>query len=318
MSWNTAKKRLTRDIEGLPKRLRDHYQREAIKYALPTFDVQTPPLLKNKDIKSLHEIGITEGDLIYITEGENKGTVTTVTKYLSNYDSFVVTNSTSKRLFQKSNWVEGQTSHVIDFPNFIPRSHVRLAGKEKDESGATNYLVADKVVLKDKYYDDRYKKWLPRRYVKHHETIEIPWPNPPGKLEEGELSTEGDAVLDKTYELQTIAKPPVPAEALAQLRNPHSKYKKRVLSELQARRLKAPEMPLSTEQKIYLAKNANKPKKTYTNLSPEIEDFIGSKMAEHISKIDNPAMLTHLEALSKSTIPDFEKTMKNIKESEQA
>ncbi|KAK7681095.1 hypothetical protein QCA50_015933 [Cerrena zonata] len=93
-------------------------------------------------------------------------------------------------------------------------------------------------------------------------------------------------------------------------------YKKKALSDIQARKLNAPEMPLSKEQKIYLAKKAAEPKKQLQRLSPEIQDFIGEKIANHVNKIDNPYLLAHLDALSNVQIPDFAKTMAKIEESE--
>ncbi|KAK6458975.1 mitochondrial ribosomal large subunit protein [Scheffersomyces xylosifermentans] len=317
MSWNTAKKRFQRDIESLPTRLREYYQRELnARYTLPTFEGAQLPTIPAPKRKTNVQKGIAPGDLVYITEGEKKGTVTSVFHYNPSNDAVLVANVTEKRITPKTTWVDNQNSHYVDYPKYIPHSSVKLAGKDRDDSGKVSYVVADEIVLKDKYYDDRYRSWLPRRFVKHHDTIEIPWPNPPTAFEDDSLSTPELAVLEKTYELQTIAKPPFPKAALDQLRNPYSRHKKRVLSELQARRLNSPEMPLSTEQKIYLAKQANKPKKVYTNLSEEIKDFIGDKIAQHVNSIKEPAMLAHLEALSKSTIPDFKKTMENIKENE--
>ncbi|ABN68485.1 mitochondrial ribosomal large subunit protein [Scheffersomyces stipitis CBS 6054] len=284
------------------------------RYTLPTFETAQLPVVPAATRKNNYERGIAPGDLVYITEGEKKGTVTSVFHYNPSNDAVLVANVTEKRITPKTTWVENQNSHYVDYPSYLPMSKVKLAGKDKDDEGKVSYVVADEIVLKDKYYDDRYKRWLPKRFVKHHSSIEIPWPNPPSAFEDDALSTQEPTVFEKTYELQTIAKAPVPKAALNQLRNPYSKHKKRVLSELQARRLNSPEMPLSVEQKIYLAKQASKPKKTYTNLSEEIKDFIGDKMAQHINSIDNPAMLAHLEALSRAKVPDFEKTIQNIED----
>lgn len=305
MSWNTAKKRFVRDVERLPTRIRDAFHRSQLDFALPSFDKQLPPTQVNKSQqKSSVETGITEGDIVYITQGDHKGEIATVNKYIPIYDAYVLSNSTSKRIFHKSNWVEGQSSHLIDFPNFIPRENIKLAGKEKDpESGKSTFLVADEIELKDKYYDDRYKMWIPRRFIKHHDTIEIPWPNPPA-VQDGTLSTAEDTVFEKSYELQTIAKPPMPIEALAQLRNPHSKHKKRIFTKMQVGRIAVPDMPLSVEQKIYLARKSKAEEagevKKVKKLSPEVIDFVGQRIAEHINKIDNPAMLEHLEGLAKN------------------
>lgn len=318
MSWNVVKRKFQRDLDVLPARLRDQLSKSLTeKFSLPTFDKTVPPPnITKRERKTDFQVGITSGDLVYITTGEKKGTITTVFQYSASNDSVLLADVSEKRLIPQTQWVENQASHFIDYPKFVPREHIKLAGKERDENGKINYLVADEVEFKGSYYDERYRRWLPKRFVKHHNSIEIPWPNPV-TVEDGELSTIEPVVFEKTYELQSIAKAPFPQEALGQLRNPYSKFKKRTLSELQARRLKAPEMPLSAEQKIYLAKKAQEPKKTYSRLSDEIQDFIGGKMAEHISKIDNPALLTHLDALSKSTIPDFEKTIKSIEETEQ-
>lgn len=316
MSWNTAKKRFQREVENYPKALRDVYLAKTNKYTLPTFETKEWPLAKWERKTKLEQIGFANGDLAYITEGEKKGIVSTIFQYSPEMNSFLLADVTSKKLLPKQNWVEHQSSHLIDYPEYVKRDHIKLAAKDKDENGKVYYVVADDVVYKEKYYDERYRRWLPKRFVKHHDSIEIPWPNPPQEPKDDHLSTSQQAAFERTYELQSIAKPPVPTDALLQLRNPYSKHKKRVLSEAQARKVNAPDMPLSDEQKIYLAKKATEPKKVYKKLSEEIQDFIGSRMADHINKIDNPSLLAHLDALSESKIPDFAKTMKNIEDAE--
>lgn len=316
MSWHTAKKRFERDLDKAPARIRDFLQKKQLKWALPTFDQELPPrTLPVHEQKTGIQQGITDGDLVYLTKGPKKGEIATVSRYLPNFGAYVLTNSTTKKLFPKSHWVEGQLSHVSDYPEFVPRENVKLAGREKDpETGKITYLVADDVHLKEEYYDDRYKKWIPKRFVKHHLSIEIPWPNPPN-VEDGALSTREDVVFEKTFEMQTLARPPVPAGALDQIRNPHSKHKKRIFSKMQVGRMRTPEMPLSVEQKLYLSRKEKseqeaaqkaKPKE----LSQEIQDFLGQKMAEHINNIDNPYMLAHLELLSSKRNQEFEKLQK--------
>lgn len=320
MSWNTAKKRFQKDVDKMGKSLQESYLNRMTKlYALPTFDEKPIPQINNrKDRKTAIEAGITSGDLAYIVEGENKGQITSVFQYSSNNNCVLLANATSKKLIPKTRHVEHQASHYIDYPVYTPLSHIRLVGKDKDDDGKVNYLVADEIVFKDKYYDDRYKQWLPRRYIKHHESIEIPWPNPPKELEDGELSTIEPVVFEKTWELQTIGKSPLPEGVINELRNPHSKHKSRVLTELHVSRLNAPEMPLTKEQKIYLAKQAQKPAKVLEPLTEEVQDYIGSRIAEHLNTIDDPNMLRHLESLSNSTIPDFKKTMEKIENAKEA
>lgn len=318
MSWNTARKRFQRDIESYPKALRDVYLARANRFTLPTFESKEWPLPKNERKTKTEDIGFVNGDLAYITEGEKKGTISTIFQYSPETDSVLLADVTSKKLLPKPYWVENQTSHLVDYPDYVKRSHIKLAAKDRDENGKVYYVVADKVIYKDKYYDDRYKRWLPRRYVKGHETIEIPWPNPPSEPKDDYLSTKESTVFEKSYELQSLAKPPVPASVLTELRNPYSRYKKRFLTEAEARRINGPEMPLTDEQKIYLAKKAAQPPKVHKRLSEEIQDFIGARMAEHLNNIKNPAMLAHLDELSKSKIPDFLKTMKQIEEHEAA
>lgn len=314
MSWSTAKGRFERDVAKLPSVLANRLSAEMTKkFALPTFDTEEPlPILpKAKRITAI-EAGITSGDSVYIHSGEKKGTILTVYIYNEKTDGLVVSDINEKRLIPKLQWPKGQSTHLMDYPRFIPRDTVRLAGKEKDANGKINYVVADKVVFGEKYYDDRYKMWIPRRFVKHHPTIEIPWPNPPAKFEDGELLTLEPTVMEKTYELQTVGKLPIPAAALGQLRNPYLQYKKRTLTECQVRRMNGITMPLTIEQKIYLAKQATKPVKPIVPLLEEAKDLIGAKMAEHLNSITSPFMRAHLDALSKSTIPDFAKTMEKL------
>lgn len=315
MSWNTAKKRFQKDLDKYPELIREVLLKKSNRFNLPTFEA-TRYIPKRERKTKIEQVGLASGDMVYITEGEHKGKISSVLQYTLESDSVILTDVLSKRIIPRAWWIQNQTSHVMDYPLNIPREHVKLAAKDRDDEGKVSYVVADEVVLKDKYYDDRYKRWLPRRYVKHHDTIEIPWPKPPTDIEDDRNSSTADAVFFKTYEDQSIAKSPLPHGVLGELRNPHSAHKKKVLTEVQARKLTAPRMPLSAEQKIYLAKKAQQPEKKLEPLSEEAKEFIGTKIAEHLAKIDNPAMLAHLEALSNSTIPDFEKTMEKISKSE--
>lgn len=315
MSWNTAKKRFQKDLDKYPKVLREVLLKRSSRFNLPTFD-STDYVPKHERKSKLEEVGIASGDMVYVSEGEHKGKVSSVLQYTEESDSLILTDILAKKIIPKSWWIKNQTSHLMDYPVPIPRSSVKLAAKDRDESGNVSFIVADGVIMKDKYYDDRYKRWLPRRFVQHHENIEIPWPKPPTEPEDDYLSTTADAVFNKTYEPQTIAKSPLPLGVLAELRNPHSSHKRKVLTEVQARKITAPKMPLSAEQKIYLAKKAQQPEKKLEPLSEEAKEYIGERMAKHLSQIENPALLAHLDALSKSTIPDFKTTMEKLKKSQ--
>lgn len=306
------RKRFQRDLDKYVPALREHYLKRNTAMNLPTLPKATH-LPKAEKRLTYREQEVAKGDLIYITKGQGKGKIVTVESYSKDRDSVYCSEVYQEVVVPKMYWMEGQQSHLLRIPLAIPRANFKLAAKDKDENGKTYYVVADEVVMKGVSYDDRYRQWMPRRFVKHHESVEIPWPTPPD-VKEDYLSTSQDAVLEKSYELQTIAQSPLPKGVLSELRNPHSKHKKRVLSEMEARMINGPKMPLSTEQKIYLAKKAAQPEKKLSKLSEEVEDFIGQKVADHLNKITNPALKTHLEALSNVKVPDFEKTIKKIEQ----
>ncbi|MCP8718720.1 MAG: hypothetical protein M5F18_05415 [Asgard group archaeon] len=320
MSWVIKRSRFQKDLNKLPENLRKSMRKKQDVSQMPTFkDFFPDPIPKSKQ-KTAIEAGIMEGDMAYVTTGPYKGKIAEVLSYNPEYDSVSLSNITSKKLIPKIFWPEGHESHVFDFPDFIPVKDVKLVGKDRDEQGNISYVVAEDIVLKEKYYDDRFKKFIPRRYVKHHDKIEFPWPEPQS-LEDGELSTPEHVVMERTFEFLSIAKTGIPKAALAQLRNPYSKHKKRTLSEYQVAKLKGPEMPLTVEQKIWLAKNQQKAqtqKPKYYPLSEEVQEFIGAKMAEHMNKIESPELRLHLETLSQRRNPDFEKTLKIIEETKLA
>ncbi|GEQ68375.1 hypothetical protein JCM33374_g2043 [Metschnikowia sp. JCM 33374] len=285
MSWNTAKKRFQIDLARYPQYLRPVIKAQRPSPSLPTFN-HDRFVAKNEIKSTLEQVGIAPGDLAYVTEGRTQG----------------------QGVFCGAK----QTSYVVEIPKEFPANHIKLAAKDRDEQGNVSYVVADEVVHKDKYYDPNHYRWLPRRFVKHHENIEIPWPKPPVESEADSLSTDQEAVFNKTYELQTIARSPLPKGVLAELRNPYSRYKKKTLTDLQARRLNAPSMPLSKEQQIYLAKKAQTPAKKLEPLSEEAQEFIGSRIAEHLAKVEHPALWTHLEAVSSAKDSGYAKTMRDI------
>ncbi|KAK6460097.1 hypothetical protein DFJ63DRAFT_258202 [Scheffersomyces coipomensis] len=309
MSWHTAGNRFAVEVSN-PRITKTVYDKIMRANKLPLQGEAPGVRIAKRDQQSEFEKGIVTGDLVYVNAGEHKGTISTVISYTASTNTLYLSNVTQKSIIPGHLKPESFPSHLIERPKPVPFNQVKLAGKEKDENGKINYIVAEDFEFKEKYFDERYQRWLPRRVAKHHNEIEIPWPQPE-LLKDDRYSTQENIALEKSYEVQTIARPPIPREALAEFRNPYSKHKKRVFSELQVRRVNAPKMPLSIEQKIYLAKNEGKEKKVYQPLSEEIKEFIGSKMADHISKIDNPALLSHLDALSNSKIPDFEKTLAN-------
>ncbi|RLV95496.1 Cell division control protein 31 [Spathaspora sp. JA1] len=306
MSWAPKfKHRLARNPDKYTGALRVFWQKKIQGTPMPTFENFNPLQVPKHERKTDFEVGITQNDLVYVTEGENKGTIAQVFSYNPEYNQVMLSNHTQQRILPKSRWVEGTTSHIVEIPKFMPLTSIKLAGKDIDAEGKICYVVADEVVFKGEYYDDRYKQWLPKRFVKHHESVEIPWPTPP-EIEAGELSTSETLAMEKTWEFQTISTPPIPTDALSEFRNPYSKYKTKKLSALDAYKLNYPEMPLTKEQKIYLAnKEKNKVVKKLTPLTQEIKDFIGEKMANHINNIESEAMLAHLEGLS--SIPNPKK-----------
>lgn len=307
--------RFTRNLDKYPKALRDLLHNAKSKYNLPSFP--TSRYIPAHERKSrVEDVGITTGDFVYISKGEYKGQVTSVISYADQSGCFLTHDIKAKRIIPRDNWVENQTSHLLELPVEIPEEDVKLVAKDKDEKGNVSFVVADEIVQRDRYYDDRYKRWMPRRFVKHHDNIEIPWPKPDDSYDKSPVTASERAAHFKSYELQTIGKPPFPSAVLRQLRNPYSSHKKRTLSEYEARKLNEPQMPLTTEQKIYLAKKAQTPQKKLRPLSEEVKDFIGQKMANHLSGINDPYLLAHLDSLSKTRSPDFESTMEKINQND--
>lgn len=308
--------RFTKNLDRLPKVIRDHVHREKYKYNLPSFPISR--YIPTQERKTqLEQVRITGGDFVYINKGEHKGQITSVVSYNDQSASFVTYDIKEKRIIPRTNWLENQPSHLLELPVEIPEEDVKLVAKDRDEKGNVSYVVADDVVLKELYFDERYKKWMPRRYVKHHENIEIPWPKPSEDYKKSDVTALESIAHARTYELQTIGKPPIPSHILSQLRNPFSQYKKKTLTDIEARRLNAPEMPLTFEQRIYLAKKAQRPKTKLKPLSEEVKDFIGQKMAKHLGGIQDPHMLAHLDHLSSLKNKDFEQTLERIKKDQE-
>ena len=318
MSLRTHVRRGQFDLNRYSGKLREElFKKRAKQSHLPT--LPTPiTTLKKEDQLSEIAAGIAAGDLAYIMEGKNTGKISRVLQYSKENDTVLLSEVTKSVVIPKQYWTDNQTSHVLEYPVPVPRSHVRLAAKEKDENGNVLYVVADELLFKEKYYDDSLKRWMPRRFVKHHESIEIPWPAPMSEPKEDQYSTLPEHVFEKTHELQTLSKPPFPKSVLAELRNPYSKFKKRELSEAQARRLNAPEMPLSVEQKLYLAKKAQTPVKKLEPLSEEAKELIGTKIAQHLAKINKPLLFEHLEAVSQKTTPEFQRVIEEITKHQQS
>lgn len=144
------------------------------------------------------------------------------------------------------------------------------------------------VDLDGEYYDTDYNKFLPVRRLTHDPSVIIPWPRPKTPLAASEFATPADIVDERTFFPSTILEPPVPVAAISQIRNQHSRFKRRPkITAQDLREMTAPEMPLSATKKAFLAEMKAKHQKAgpkSAELSKEVEDFIGKEIEKGLQK----------------------------------
>lgn len=237
---------------------------------------------------------------------EDKLKVGKVTSYATQTNSIYVEGlgGTVKTLIPPQGFFENQSNPVIDLPRPIPIENVRLVVSTREENPETGAVEEKDVAVhsvkidtKNKYYDADYNDFLPRRSLRHDVSVEIPWPRPEKPLQPSpsELTTDAETATARTWFPNSILEPPLPVEAIPQVRNPYSKFKSNrrnyVVSEEEASRVlaKMPKMPVPKEKKEYQQKfdaiMEKAPPKTLTQEElAELENFVGIAIEEGLEK----------------------------------
>ncbi|KAF5100509.1 hypothetical protein D0Z00_001237 [Geotrichum galactomycetum] len=235
------------------------------------------------------------GDRVQILSGPEKGRIGKIAAILkeSNAVSVEGLGGTSRILIPPQAFYEGQTRPIVDAPNAIPVSNIRLVATVKEENGTEKDVAVHSVSLEGEYYDADYNQFLPVRKLTHDRSVEIPWPRPAKPLAESEFATRADVVEERTFFPKSVLEPPLPPAAVSQIRNPYSRFKRRpVITAEDLHEMTVPVMPLTPGKKKYLAavealKKETEPKKVKI-VDPakkkEIEDFIGAEIQKGLQK----------------------------------
>lgn len=230
------------------------------------------------------------GDRVQILSGPEKGRVGKVTSLMKESNGLTVEGlgGTTRTVIPPQAFFPGQTKPVVDVPNMTKIENVRLVATIREEDGSDKDVAVHSVSLDGEYYDADYNKFLPIRRLEHDPSVVIPWPRPRKPLAKSVYATPADVVEERTFFPTSILEPPMPQSAVGQIRNQYSRYKRRPkITAQDLREMTAPEMPLSSTKKAYLAEMAAKHGKSgqkSPEVAKEIEDFIGQEIEKGLQK----------------------------------
>lgn len=292
MSFKRLSQRFQTDLERLPDHTRKLFERVNESGILPAMKNDLPFVSDEKRFRSMEDWKYIAGDKVLITKGENKGTIATIIATHDPTNSYYLDNGPTKKVVVPSHyWTRSESSHVMDYPKSVTSEYFKLLGSVT-RKGTKSYIAAQDVVFRGKYWDADYKKMLPYRCIRYREDVVIPWPKPEEVKDDAKCTSE-EIAHARTYRPTSLVHSDIPTEALPSLCNnplrPHvgksKKYTKHIVTEMDVRKTTAPKMPLSETKKALWAERQELRRKRMTKMSPDVEEFIGKKVADHLSSV---------------------------------
>ncbi|GMM34711.1 mitochondrial 54S ribosomal protein YmL40 [Saccharomycopsis crataegensis] len=263
--------------------LRPHELKRIKTNRLPFFK-RNDFVLSEDEYKDFEQWRYFPGDRVMITTGEKKGTVTKVVSYINSSNSLILEDGpTYRTILPKQFWQPGTTSYVNEIPEGVKPQDLKLVAKVHDEAtGKDKDVIVHKFEFLGKHFNKEWQTWLPTRVVKDKgEVLYLPWPAPESPLERTGASGE-DANSERSYYVDSVVHNQIPKDALKDIRNPYSKYKRGTFEQRHLNKFTAPDMPLSETKKAYLSELEAKKALGHKKLTPEVKDFIGGRVKKFV------------------------------------
>ncbi|KAH3902371.1 related to 54S ribosomal protein L40, mitochondrial [Saccharomycodes ludwigii] len=290
MSYSHLSNTGSRFTKEISKQLLPRYHKYLLKSVPDFLRPRLPLATKENQYKNERDWVFMPGDRVVVTDGDCRGNVCVVVRHNKDTNSYILNENgpTIEAAVPKELWVDGQKSHVVNFPKAVLKSSLKLlADIEDDKTGKTKTVAIQNVVFRGSYFDKNYNKIMPIRCVSGQEDLIIPWPKPE-EHEDGPLATSQSICREQTFWVESIVKAPIPKAALPSIRNEKSKYarKNEKLSTADIKRLVAPKMPLTDTKMHFIAERKELEETVYKKrvLTEEAKEKIGEKVFEHLSK----------------------------------
>ncbi|ODV85898.1 hypothetical protein CANARDRAFT_175659 [[Candida] arabinofermentans NRRL YB-2248] len=300
-SLRDLSKRYGANVDRFPHYLRKMFEQMSKKSQLPALRPDARIVEESKRFTKPSQWKVQVGDRVLITRGKLSGTVTKVAALHEASNRIYLEQSETRRIIApQAFWQPNQDSHVLEYPKTYHINDVKVVGTIVEEDGTERDIAADKLVFKGAYFDQDYNKMMPIRRIKYNEHIVIPWPKPE-PVEDCEFSTPREVTEVRTHYTDSIVKLDTPeGYSVETFRNPTaknwSKWNKRYLSKSDIKKLTPPEMPLSETKKAMLADKLKIKEQQITEMSPEVLEFIGGKVAQHLNSITDPNFKQFVDA----------------------
>ncbi|KAH3670755.1 hypothetical protein OGAPHI_001271 [Ogataea philodendri] len=291
-------------LERLPAHLRNFLIKRSEQAQLPAFRRQTDRFVpEEKRFSKPEQWKVLEGDRVMFIKGVNKGKIARVLG-LQSFSNHIFTDisETKPMVVPKQLWQENQDTYLIDYPKTVPVEDVRVVATVAREDGTEYDIAAEDVVFKGKYFDEDYKKMMPIRRVKYHEHIIIPWPRV-DPVDDCAFSTPPDVVEERTHVENSILTYDQPSDfSIESLRDPTMKraykWNKQVLKKGDITKLTPPSEIFSETKKAMFEERKQIREAQIKEISPEVLEFIGSRVAEHLNNVTDPRFKQYVDKVS--------------------
>ncbi|XBW35848.1 hypothetical protein QEN19_001420 [Hanseniaspora menglaensis] len=160
------------------------------------------------------------GDKVVIVNKkfESFGTVTEIVSHVdqgatTNLYTLKEGNPKSLMAIPKMFWTKDQTTYIHELESFVKQEDIRLV-YEHPQTKET-LIVDDVGFTEELYYDFRYDKLLPKRFVKNNPQLVIDWPGKKSNSTKTAdiLGTNSDEVLKETFQPESFFKSDTPENA---------------------------------------------------------------------------------------------------------
>ncbi|OWB71383.1 hypothetical protein B5S31_g1070 [[Candida] boidinii] len=295
-------KRYGMNMNRLPHFYKKMFEQLSAQSQLPALRPDAKEVAEDDRFSSYKEWQVAVGDRVLITKGKYRGTITKVVGLHESTNRLYLEHSETRRIVvPKQFWQKNQDSHVIDYPQTVHPKDVKVVGTITDEvSGEDSDIAAHALVFKGEYWDEDYKKMMSYRRIRYNEHIIIPWPRP-DIVEDDAFSTPELHTVERTYTPMTIASNEMPEGVIQSLRDPIAKrpYKwgKKQVTKSDLYKLSTPQMPISEAKKAFKSEITEIKSKEIKEIPNDVMEFIGSKVADHLNNITEPALAKYIESV---------------------
>lgn len=244
--------------------------------------------------KPARDLPFTAGDRVQIISGQHKNKIGQILYKYPFGNAFAVNGISGEKVVNsiETKLQVGADDYepVSELPQVFAYENLRLVSTLKSEAGDEMDVAIHSLSLGHEQYDPASNTHKRVRYATHDSSIQIPWPLIRAQRvaeEKRGLTTDPEVADTRTHYLISAVDAPLPMAAIPQITNLNNRFKRSRyaprVSEQQAAKYRAPEMPLAPQTRKLLAELEKLPKPEPMEWTPEIQAFIGEEIKKGLA-----------------------------------